>query len=155
MNGGPAVKTEIDDMLAETSQAMAKGRRSVAGALADEVAVEICRLSDQGEWKALAICDLQSAVLLAAEGNERPTLTQVQVSLRHMKDMEKLSEGRIASYRVSFSIPLADECLSRAIRFGGPVEARRAGLVQTVEAAALALKTASQALSAFDQAHGF
>ena len=147
------MKTEIDDILAETSQARAQGRRSVAGALADEVAVEICRFSDQGEWKALAICDLRSAVLVAAEGNERPTLTQVQVSLRHMKDMEKLSEGRIASYRVSFSIPLADECLSRAIRFGGPVQARRAGLVQAVEVATLSLEAASHTLRDFDQAH--
>ena len=154
------METEIDDMLAQTSQALAQGRKDVALVLAAVIARDVCDYPNPLEpfWSLAGQAVVQTAVLLAAECNERPTLAHVQMRLTQMDERVALStspavhqvwgsyEHLTPDARKS-AMTVASTCLAQAIRFDGPAQARRDGLVQAVQ-------TASQALNDFDQAHG-
>ena len=150
MKGDGAVEAAIDDMLAQTSRALARGRKGVAGALADQVAVEICGCHEQPVFKAMAQRQIRTAVLLVAGDQERPTLTQVQECLRHIKDTYKPGDA----LGPQLAVRLAEECLALAISFGGSIPAKRAFLSRQVAEAKVGLAAASQALDDFGQIHG-
>ena len=151
------------EILAQTSRALAQGRTGEALALAATVAVDAC----PGVTLAAALAQsvVQTAVLLTADDNERPTLAQVQMRLGHMEELVALSTSPavrrawipllhfLPSTRRT-AIATATACVARWIAGVSPEQARRAGLAQAVAEASVALATATQTLSDFDEAHG-